>query len=114
MALPSGGFSDKNIVLQAKYAIYLTLDQTLSDAGALIFLSNVLKPWTLENAPENRFEYNTYRVINRTTLCDCSFSTGPYYQSQTMLIWQGNAAATDTLFSNYYVFNIILFDYIKT
>ena len=38
---------------------------------------------------------------------------GPYYLPQTILTCKDNAAAMDNLFSMYYVFNKILFDYLK-
>ena len=47
----------------------------------------------------------TFCAINRTELCECSFSAGPYFLAQTMLSCQNNAAAaTGGSFSTYYVF----------
>ena len=98
----------------AKYMINLKPEPIL--LGALIMLSFLPKWGILICAPENRLfllEYSTYRVINRTEFCECSFFARPYYLTQTMLSCKNNAAAIGKLLSTCYVFDKILFDYLK-
>ena len=78
----------KSLHCKAKYAINLKPDCTLLDVGDLILLSNIPQPRMLIHALENvpfLLEYLTYRVINRTELCEFSFSAGPNYLAEIML-----------------------------
>ena len=80
----------------------MKLDPSFLDAGDLMLLANLLKPWTVICALENwllPLEFPTYAVINRTEFCEFSFAVESYYLAQTMLSCQDNATATDGLFS---------------
>ena len=54
------------------------------DASNLLILSNLQKPWTIACKDISRvfeIEYSTYRVLNRSKLCECSLTAGNYLLS---------------------------------
>ena len=58
-----------------------TLESKILDAGNLLILSNLQKPWTIACKDVSRvfeIEYSTYRILNRLELCKCSLTTGNY------------------------------------
>ena len=85
------------------------------DAGNLLILSNLQKPWTITCKDISRIfeiEYSTYRILNRSELCECSPTAGNYLLSY-MNINCGNAPeARDGYFTTYYSFNKIVLDII--
>ena len=91
------------------------LESRILDAGNLLILSNLQKPWTIACKGISRvfeIEYSTYRILNRSELCECSLTTGNYSLSY-MNINCGNAPeARDSYFTTYYSFNKIVLDII--
>ena len=85
------------------------------DAGDLLMLSNLQKPWTIACKDISRvfeIEYSTYHILNRSELCECSLTAGNYLLSY-MNINCGNAPeARDGYFTTYYSFNKIVLDVI--
>ena len=85
------------------------------DAGDLLILSNLQKPWTIACKDISRvfeIEYSTYRILNRSEICECSLTAGNYLLSY-MKINCGNAPeARDSYFTTYYSFNKIVLDVI--
>ena len=56
------------------------------DAGNILILSNLQKPWTIACKDVPRvfeIEYSTYHILNRLELCECSLTAGNYLLSQT-------------------------------
>ena len=50
-------------------------ESKILDAGDILILSNLQKPWTIVCKDVNRtfeLEYSTYRILNRSKLCECS------------------------------------------
>ena len=63
-----------------------TLDSIILDTSNILILLNVQKPWTLACKDVSRvfeIEYSTYRILNRSELCECSLTAGNYLLSQT-------------------------------
>ena len=91
------------------------LESKILDAGNLPILSNLQKPWIIACKDISRvfeIEYSTYRILNRSELCECSLTAGNYLLSYTN-INHGNAAeARDGYFATYYSFNKIVLDVI--
>ena len=61
-------------------------ESKILDAGNLLMLSNLQKPWTIACKDISRvfeIEYSTYRILNRLELCECSLTTGNYLLSYT-------------------------------
>ena len=85
------------------------------DAGDLLILSNLQKPWTIACKDVSRvfeIKYSTYCILNRLELCECSLTAGNYLLSYTN-ISHGNAPeARDGYFTTYYSFNKIVLDVI--
>ena len=73
------------------------------------------KPWTIACKDISRvfeIEYSTYRIFNRSELCECLLTAGNYLLSY-MNINCGNAPeARDSYFTTYYSFNKIVLDVI--
>ena len=56
------------------------------DAGNILILSNLQKPWTIACKDVSRvfeIEYSTYHILNRSELCECSLTAGNYLLSQS-------------------------------
>ena len=63
-----------------------TLESKILDAGNILILLNLQKPWTIACKDVSRvfeIEYPTYRILNRSELCKCSLAAGNYLLSQT-------------------------------
>ena len=63
-----------------------TLESKILDAGNLLILSNLQKPWMIACKDVSRvfeIEYSTYHILNRSELCECSLTAGNYLLSYT-------------------------------
>ena len=90
-------------------------ESKILDAGDLLILSNLQKPWTIACKDISRvfeIEYSTYHILNKLELCECWLTAGNYLLSY-MNINCGNAPeARDGYFTTYYSFNKIVLDVI--
>ena len=73
-------------VIQCKTIITVDtiLESKILDAGDLLILSNLQKPWTIACKDVSivfEIEYSTYRILNRSELCECSVTAGNYLLS---------------------------------
>ena len=85
------------------------------DASNILILSNLQKPWTIACKDISRvfeIEYSTYRILNRSELCECSLTVGNYLLSQTDTNCGDMPEARDGYFTTYYTFNKIILDII--
>ena len=85
------------------------------DAGNILILSNLQKPWTIACKDISRvfeIEYSTYHILNRLELCECSLTAGNYLLSQTDTNCGDMPEARDSYFTTYYAFNKIILDVI--
>ena len=85
------------------------------DAGNLLILSNLQKPWTITCKDVSRvfeIEYSTYCILNRLELCECSVTAGNYLLSYTNINCGNVPEARDGYFTTYYSFNKIVLDVI--
>ena len=91
------------------------LESKILDAGDLLMLSNLQKPWMIACKDISRvfeIEYSTYCILNTLELCECSLTAGNYLLSY-MNINCGNALqARNGYFTTYYPFNKIVLDII--
>ena len=91
------------------------LESKILDAGDLLILSNLQKPWTIACKGISRFfeiEYSTYRILNRSELCEWSLTAGNYLLSYTNINCGNAPEARDGYFTTYYSFNKIVLDII--
>ena len=91
------------------------LESKILDAGDLLILSNLQKPWTIACKDISRvfeIEYSTYRILNRSELCECSLTTGNYILSYTNINCGNVPEARDGYFTTYHSFNKIVLDVI--
>ena len=91
------------------------LESKILDAGDLLILSNLQKPWTIACKDISRvfeIEYSTYRILNRSELCECSLTAGNYLLSYTNINCGNVPEARDSYFTTYYSFNKIVLDVI--
>ena len=85
------------------------------DASNILILSNLQKPWTIACKDISRvfeIKYSTYRILNRSELCECSLTAGNYLLSQTDTNCGDMPKARDGHFTTYYTFNKIILDVI--
>ena len=90
-------------------------ESKILDAGDLLILSNLQKPWTIACKDISRvfeIEYSTYRILNRLELCECSLTAGNYLLSYTNINCGNVPEARDGYFTTYYSFNKIVLDVI--
>ena len=85
------------------------------DAGDLLILSNLQKPWTIACKDISRvfeIEYSTYHILNRLELCEYLLTAGNYLLSYTNINCGNALEARDAYFTTYYSFNKIVLDVI--
>ena len=90
-------------------------ESKILDAGDLLILSNLQKPWTIACKDISRvfeIEYSTYCILNRSELCECSLTAGNYFLSYTNINCGNAPEARDGYFTTYYSFNKIVLDVI--
>ena len=91
------------------------LESKILDAGNLLILSNLQKPWSIACKDISRvfeIEYSTYRILNRSELCECSLTAGDYLLSYTNINCGNIPEVRDGYFTTYYSFNKIVLDVI--
>ena len=91
---------------------YAIPESKILDAGNLVMLSNLQKPWTIACKDISRVEYSTYHILNRLELCECSLTAGNYLLSYTNINCRNAPEARDSYFTTYYSFNKIILDVI--
>ena len=87
------------------------LESKILDAGDLLILSNLQKPWTIACKDVSRvfeIEYSTYCILNRSELCECSLTAGNYLLSYTNINCGNAPEAKDSYFTTYYSFKKIV------
>ena len=90
-------------------------ESKILDAGNLLILSNLQKPWTIACKDISRvfeIEYSTYCILNRSELCECSLTAGNYLLSYTNINCGNALEARDGYFTTYYSFNKVILDVI--
>ena len=90
-------------------------ESKILDAGNLLILSNLQKPWTIACKDVSRvfeIEYSTYCILNRSELCECSLTASNYLLSYTNINCGNAPEARDGYFTTYYSFNKIVLDVI--
>ena len=88
-------------------------ESKILDAGDLLILSNLQKPWTIACKDVSRvfeIEYSTYCILNRLELCECSLTAGNYLLSYTNINCGNAPEARDGYFTTYYSFITEKFD----
>ena len=88
-------------------------ESKILDASNILILSNLQKPWTIVCKDVDRtfeLEYSTYRILNRSELCECSLMEGNYLLSQAASNCGDMPEAKDGFFTTYYTFNWIVLD----
>ena len=90
-------------------------ESKILDTSNLLILSNLQKPWTIACKDISRvfeIEYSTYRILNRSELCECSLTAGNYLLSYMNINCGNTPEARDGYFTTYYSFNKIVLDVI--
>ena len=112
-------YDQKSEIKANQFKTIVTFDNTLEskilDAGNILILSNLQKPWTIACKDVSRvfeIEYSTYHILNRSKLCECSLTAGNYLLSQTNTNCGDKPEARYGYFTTYYAFNKIILDII--
>ena len=88
-------------------------ESKILDAGDILILSNLQKPWTIVCKDVNRtfeLENSKYHILNWSKLCECSLTAGNYLLSQATSNCGGMPKVKDGFFTTYYAFNWIVLD----
>ena len=88
-------------------------ESKILDAGDLLILLNLRKPWTIACKDVSQvleIEYSTYCILNRSELCECSLMAGNYLLIYTNTNCGNAPEARDGYFTTYYSFNKIVLD----
>ena len=108
-------YDQENKIKANQCKTIVTFDNTpeskILDAGNILILSNLQKPWTIACKDVSRvfeIEYSTYHILNRSELCECSLTAGNYLLSQTDTNCRDMPEARDGYFTTYYAFNKII------
>ena len=92
-----------------------TLEFKILNAGNILILLNLQKPWTIACKDISRvfeIEYSTYHILNRLELCECSLTAGNYLLSQSDTNCRDMPEVRDGYFTTYYAFNKIILNVI--
>ena len=92
-----------------------TPESKILDTSNILILSNLQKPWTIVCKDISRvfeIEYSTYRILNRSELCECLLTADNYLLSQTDTNCGDMPEARDSYFTTYYTFSKIILDVI--
>ena len=116
----SGIYYDQGNGIKAKQCKTIVTFDTIPeskilDTSDLLILSNLQKPWTIackDISQVFEIEYSTYRILNRSELCECSLTGGNYLLSDTNINCGNVPEARDDYFTTYYSFNKIVLDVI--
>jgi len=87
----------------------------LLDADHTFVISGVYHEWNLVCGDTDRVFpvlQTPYTIINRTELCDCSLTAGPYYLPRTLDDCNTVPSAQDGRFQTHYVASRIVLDYL--
>ena len=90
-------------------------ESKILDTSDLLILTNLQKPWTIACKDISRvfeIEYSTYRILNRSELCECSLTAGNYLLTYTNINCGNIPEVRDGYFTTYYSFNKIVLDVI--
>ena len=88
-------------------------ESKILDAGDILILSNLQKPWTIVCKDVDRtldLEYSTYCILNRSKLYKCSLTAGKYLLSQATSNCGGTPQVKDGFFTTHYAFNRMVLD----
>ena len=88
-------------------------ESKILDAGNILILSNLQKPWTIVCKNVNRafkLEYPTYSILNGSELCEWSLTAGNYLLSQATPNCGGTTEVKDGFYTKYYASNWIVLD----
>ena len=89
-------------------------ESKILDTGNLLILSNLQNLGLLHAKISLEFLklYSTYRILNRSELCECLLTAGNYLLSYTNINCRNAPEARDGYFTSYYPFNKIILDII--
>ena len=80
-------------------------------------LFNLPRPWILVCGKQKRpreIQIATYKILNRTELCECSLTAGTFSLDETLVQCTPEIRnAADGIFSMSYAINKIIFDYLQ-
>ena len=112
-------YDQENEIKANQCKTIVTFDNTpeskILDAGNILILSNLQKPWTIackDIARVFEIKYSTYHILNKSELCECSLTAGNYLLSQTDTNCGDMPEASNSYFTTYYTFNKIILDVI--
>ena len=87
------------------------------DAGETMILFNLPRPWILVCGKHKcpcEIQIATYKILNRTELCECSLTAGTFLLDETLVQYTPEIRSqADGVFKMLYAINKIIFDYLQ-
>ena len=87
------------------------------DAGETMVLFNLPRPWILvcgKHKKPREIKIATYKILNRTELCECSLTAGTFSLDETLVQCTPEIREeADGIFQMSYAINKIIFDYVQ-
>ena len=102
---------------RAMFASRQNFPPKVLDAGETMILFNLPKPWILVCGKHKRpreIKITTYKILNRTELCECSLTVGTFLLDETLVQCTPKIQKeADGVFKMSYAINKIIFDYLQ-
>ena len=102
---------------RAMFASRQTFAPKVLDAGETMVVFNLPRPWILVCGKHKRpreLKIATYKILNRTELCECSLTAGTFSLGQTLVQCTPEIREeADGIFQMSFAINKIIFDYLQ-
>ena len=102
---------------QVTFAANFQFPPKVLDAGEIMVLFNLPRPWILLCGQEKwptEIEIATYKVVDRKEFCECSLTAGLFQLDETLVKCTPEInSEADGHFKSYFAINKIIFDYLQ-
>ena len=102
---------------RAMFTSWQNFPPKVLDAGETMILFNLPRPWILVCGKHKRpreIQIATYKILNRTELCECSLTAGTFSLDETLVQCTLEIRSqADGVFKMSYAINKIIFDYLQ-
>ena len=102
---------------RAMFTSWQNFPPKVLDAGETMILFNLPRPWILvcgKHKRPRKIQIGTYKILNRTELCECSLTAGTFSLDETLVQCTLEIhSQTDGVFKMSYAINKIIFDYLQ-
>ena len=102
---------------RAMFTSWQNFPPKVLDAGETMILFNLPRPWILvcgKHKRPRKIQIATYKILNRTELCECSLTAGTFSLDETLVQCTPEICSqANGVFKMSYAINKIIFDYLQ-